>query len=40
MKEKRRDNKGRILHTGESQRTDGKYLYKYDIGVKSPAIVP
>ncbi|HFN5766701.1 TPA: integrase DNA-binding domain-containing protein, partial [Enterococcus faecium] len=21
MKEKRRDNKGRILHTGESQRT-------------------
>lgn len=29
MKEKRRDNKGRILHTGESQRTDGKYLYKY-----------
>ena len=27
MKEKRRDNKGRILHTGESQRTDGKYLY-------------
>ncbi|HFM8150809.1 TPA: integrase DNA-binding domain-containing protein, partial [Enterococcus faecium] len=22
MKEKRRDNKGRILHTGESQRTD------------------
>ena len=29
MKEKRRDNKGHILHTGESQRTDGKYLYKY-----------
>lgn len=28
MKEKRRDSKGRILHTGESQRTDGKYLYK------------
>ena len=28
-KKKRRDNKGRILHTGESQRTDGKYLYKY-----------
>ena len=26
MKEKRRDIKGRILHTGESQRTDGKYL--------------
>ena len=29
LKEKRRDSKGRILHTGESQRTDGKYLYKY-----------
>lgn len=29
MSEKRRDNKGRILKTGESQRTDGRYLYKY-----------
>lgn len=29
MKDKRRDNKGRVLHTGESQRTDGKYLFKY-----------
>ena len=29
MKEQRRDNKGRILYTGESQRKDGKYLYKY-----------
>lgn len=29
MTEKRRDNKGRILRTGESQRTDGRYLYKY-----------
>ena len=28
-RKKRRDSKGRILHTGESQRTDGKYLYKY-----------
>ena len=28
MKEKRRDSKERILHTGESQRTDGKYFYK------------
>ena len=26
MKEKRRDSKERILHTGESQRTDGKYF--------------
>ena len=29
MKEKRRDSRGRILHTGESQRTDGRYLFKY-----------
>lgn len=29
MSEKRRDNKGRILKTGESQRKDGRYAYKY-----------
>ena len=29
MSEKRRDNKNRILHTGESQRKDGRYAYKY-----------
>lgn len=29
MSEKRRDAKGRILRTGESQRKDGRYLYKY-----------
>lgn len=29
MSEKRRDNKNRILHTGESQRSDGKYMYRY-----------
>lgn len=29
MSEKRRDNKNRILRTGESQRTDGRYAYKY-----------
>jgi len=29
MSEKRRDNKGRILNTGESQRKDGRYAYKY-----------
>lgn len=29
MSEKRKDSKGRILHTGESQRKDGKYEYKY-----------
>ena len=26
---KRTDNKGRILKTGESQRKDGRYSYKY-----------
>ena len=29
MSEKRRDNKNRILRTGESQRKDGSYAYKY-----------
>lgn len=29
VSEKRRDSKGRILRTGESQRADGKYEYKY-----------
>ena len=29
MSEVRRDNKGRKLWTGESQRKDGKYEYKY-----------
>jgi len=29
MSEKRRDNKGRILRTGEQQRTDGRYLFTY-----------
>ncbi|MCB5566632.1 integrase DNA-binding domain-containing protein, partial [Longicatena caecimuris] len=29
MMEKRRDSKGRILRTGESQRKDGRYAYKY-----------
>ena len=29
MSEKRQDNKGRILRTGESQRKDGRYAYKY-----------
>ena len=27
--EKRRDNKGRILRTGESQRPNGRYMYQY-----------
>ena len=29
MAEKRRDSKGRILKTGEVQREDGKYMYRY-----------
>ena len=29
MSEKRRDNRGRILHNGESQRQDGRDAYKY-----------
>lgn len=29
VSEKRRDNKNRILRTGESQRSDGKYMYRY-----------
>lgn len=29
MSEKRRDNKGRLLKDGETQRKDGKYEYKY-----------
>lgn len=27
--EKRKDNKGRVLRTGESQRPDGQYMYRY-----------
>lgn len=29
MSEKRRDSRGRILHNGESQRSDGRYMFKY-----------
>ena len=29
MSEKRKDSKGRILRTGESQRTNGTYMYRY-----------
>lgn len=29
MSEKRRDSKNRILRTGESQRSDGKYMFRY-----------
>lgn len=30
MSEKRRDNRNRVLRTGESQRKDGRYVYKYN----------
>lgn len=30
MSEKRKDSKGRILRTGESQRKDGRYQYRYE----------
>lgn len=29
MSEKRRDNRNRVLRTGESQKKDGRYMYKY-----------
>lgn len=29
MSEKRKDNKGRVLREGESQRSDGRYMYRY-----------
>ena len=29
MSEKRRDNRNRVLRSGESQRTDGRYQFKY-----------
>ena len=29
MSEKRRDNRGRILHNGEFQMSDGRYRFKY-----------
>ncbi len=35
LRQGRRDNKDRPLHTGESQRRDGKYLYKYYVDGKA-----
>ena len=37
--EKRRDSKGRILRTGESQRKDGRYAYKYTDSTGKPLFV-
>ena len=39
MSEKRRDVKGRILKTGESQRKDGRYAYKYIDSFGKPQFV-
>lgn len=39
MTEKRRDSKGRILRTGESQRKDGRYAFKYTDSTGKPQFV-
>ena len=39
MSEKRRDSKGRVLRTGESQRPDGRYTYKYIDATGKPQFV-
>lgn len=39
MSEKRRDSKNRILQTGESQRKDGRYAYKYTDTLGKPQFV-
>ena len=39
MSEKRRDNRNRILHTGESQRKDGRYAFKFIDANKKPHFV-
>lgn len=36
MSEKRRDNRNRVLRTGESQRKDGLYVFKYVDGTGKP----
>lgn len=39
MSEKRRDNKNRVLQTGESQRKDGRYAFKYTDAFGKPKFV-
>ena len=39
MSEKRRDSRNRILRTGESQRKDGRYAYKYIDAFGKPQFV-
>ena len=36
MSEKRRDSKNRILRSGESQRQDGRYAFKYTDALGKP----
>ena len=33
MSSKRKDNKGRVLHNGEYQQSNGRYRYKYYDGI-------
>lgn len=35
---KRRDNKGRVLRLGESQRKDGRYMYRWTVEVKEKTV--
>ncbi len=39
MIDKRRDKKNRILHNGESQRKDGRYVYKYTDSFGKPQFI-
>ena len=36
---KRRDNRGRILHNGESQMPDGRYRFRYNDIFGKPRVV-
>lgn len=38
MAEKRKDNRGRNLHTGESQRKDGRYVYRWTENGKEKSV--
>lgn len=38
MAEKRKDSKGRVLKTGESERADGRYQYRFTQGTKRHTI--
>lgn len=38
MAEKRKDNKGRNLRTGESQRKDGRYMYRWTVEGKEKTV--